>query len=158
MTGLRAALAAAGVVAALCSGAAAEAGGRTPVGSERPLARQVGRSIGHPEILAEARRWLGQGNPTPFREAWCRDFVNMILERAGYRLADRSHLAIAALRLGPRVAEPRLGDLAVMRSHVTFFAGWDGEGAFLGLGGNQRNRVRISRFTRSAVIAFVRPA
>lgn len=110
------------------------------------------------DLLAEASRWLGQGNPTPFHEAWCRDFVNMVLERAGHPLADRSHLALRALRLGPRVRAPRPGDLAILPGHVTFFAGWDGEDAFLGLGGNQRNRVRVSRFARRAVIAFVRPA
>ena len=107
-------------------------------------------------MLAEASRWIGQGNPTPFQEAWCRDFVNLVLERAGYRLADRSHQAAAALRLGRRVREPRLGDLAVMAGHVTFFAGWDGDGAFLGLGGNQSHRVTVARFARRAVIAFVR--
>ncbi|HEY1944129.1 MAG TPA: hypothetical protein VGH40_18605 [Roseiarcus sp.] len=108
-------------------------------------------------ILAEASRWLGGGNPTPFREPWCRDFVNFVLRRAGHPLGDRSHLAIAALRLGPRVADPAPGDLAVMHGHVAFFAGWDGADAFLALGGNQSRRVTIARFARRAVIAFVRP-
>jgi len=156
LTGLRAPLAAVGVAAALCFGTAAQASARTPVSSPRTFNGVAGGSIGHSDVLAQAARWLGRGNPTPFREAWCRDFVNMILERAGYRLVDRSHLAIAALRLGQRVTDPRPGDLVVMRGHVTFFVGWTGDGAFLGLGGNQAHRVRVSRFARRAVIAFVR--
>ncbi len=108
--------------------------------------------------LVEASRWLGSGNPTPFREAWCRDFVNFVLERSGVSLVDRSHLALRALRLGPRVAEPLPGDLVVMRGHVAFFAGWDGAGGLLALGGNQRHRVTLTRFRRRAVIAFVRAA
>ena len=109
-------------------------------------------------VLVEASRWLGGGNPTPFREAWCRDFVNFVLERAGVALADRSHLALGALRLGPRVAEPQPGDLVVLRGHVAFFAGWDGADCVIALGGNQRDRVTLARFDRRAVIAFVRAA
>ncbi len=134
----------------------AHAGGRTGfsrLDAPAPIERAM-RS----ELLAEASRWLGGGNPTPFREPWCRDFVNFVLQRAGHRLGDRSHLAIAALRLGPRVVDPAPGDLAVMHGHVAFFARWDGADTFLALGGNQSRRVTIARFARRAVIAFVRPA
>ena len=109
----------------------AHAGGRAPGVAASALDASAPRGC---DSLDEARRWIGQGNPTPFREAWCRDLVNIVLERIGHPLADRSHLAIAVLRLGPSVREPRPGDLAVMSHHVTFFAGWDGDGAFLGLG------------------------
>jgi uncharacterized protein (TIGR02594 family) len=139
---------------ALCLCGSAEARGRPPATAQSPYSPLAAPTS---PLLAEAARWLGSGNPTGYPEAWCRDFVNFVLRRAGHRLADDSHLAIAALRLGPRVAEPRPGDLAVMAHHVTFFAGWDGAGAFLGLGGNQGRRVRVSRFARRAVIAFVRP-
>jgi hypothetical protein len=110
------------------------------------------------DTISEARRFLGRGNPTGFAEAWCRDFVNMVLQRTGHRLADTSHMAIAAVRLGQRVAQPRPGDIAVMRSHVTFFAGWDGPGTFIGLGGNQHgHRVTESRFPARAVVAWIEP-
>lgn len=109
------------------------------------------------DLLTEASRWIGRGNPTGKPGPWCASFVSFVLERTG-RPPLPSRLAASALRYGARVANPRPGDLVVMRSHVTFFAGWDGQGAFLGLGGNQNNRVRISRFARRAVIAFVRPA
>ena len=148
---MRGSLAALAVLGWLGGSRPAEAHGRPALAQREAVAALPGG-----DILAEARRWLGSGNPTPFREPWCRDFVNMVIERAGYRLADRSHMALAALRLGRRVAEPRPGDLAVMAGHVTFFAGWDGAGAFVGLGGNQHHRVTLARFARRAVVAFVR--
>jgi len=109
------------------------------------------------DLLAEASRWIGRGNPTGKPGPWCAWFASFVLERTG-RPPLANGFALSALRYGARVADPRPGDLVVMRSHVTFFAGWDGEGAFLGLGGNQNHRVRVSRFARRAVIAFVRPA
>ena len=106
-------------------------------------------------VLEEASRYLGRGNPTGTRGPWCRDFVNFILRRTGHR-TDSSRLAIDALRLGPHVAHPQPGDLVVMRGHITFFAGWE-RGHVIGLGGNQRHRVRFSRYPLSRVVAFVRP-
>jgi len=149
---LKAALAALAALACLWASESAEAYGRPALARGEAIAARAGAG----DILAEARRWIGYGNPTPFREPWCRDFVNMVIERAGYRLADRSHVAIAALGLGAWVSEPRPGDLAVMAGHVTFFAGWDGASAFVGLGGNQHHRVTLARFARRAVVAFVR--
>ena len=113
---------------------------------------------GGSDVVAEAERFLGQGNPTGYNEAWCRDFVNMMLERTGHKLADKSHMAIAALNLGPHVANPQPGDLAVFRGHVTIFAGWNGPDTFNGLGGNQHHRVTIAMFSRRSVVAFVRPS
>ena len=75
--------------------------------------------------------------------------------QAGYHLANNSRRAIDALRLGHRVPPPRPGDLAVMRHHVTIFAGWGGRG-LLGLGGNQHRSVRYSHFSRRSIVAFVR--
>jgi uncharacterized protein (TIGR02594 family) len=108
-------------------------------------------------VIADARRYLGLSNPTGTRGPWCRDFVNMVLRQTGHALRDVSRTAIAALRLGPRVSNPRPGDIVVMRSHVTFFAGFGGRGV-LGLGGNQgHHRVTLSSYPLSRVVAFVRP-
>lgn len=109
------------------------------------------------QVIAEAQRWIGSGNPTGTSGPWCRDYVNFVLERTGHHLADKSRMAVTALRLGPRVSNPQPGDLAVMGGHVTFFVGWAGEGRFLGLGGNQGHRVNVSQFASRSVIAFVRP-
>lgn len=108
------------------------------------------------QILAEAARYLGARKFTRLPGPWCRDFVNHVAQRAGYRLANRSRRAIDALSLGARVAIPQHGDLVVMRGHVTFFAGWGGRGV-LGLGGNQSGgRVTVSSYPAARVVAFVR--
>ena len=120
------------------------------------LVRTIG-NVGS-SVVAVASHFLGSGNPTGFHEAWCRDFVNLVLERSGHHLRDRSHIAISALNLGPRVRQPVAGDLAVMRNHVTIFVKYDGRGSFIGIGGNQGHRVKYSRFALGSVVGFVRPA
>lgn len=108
------------------------------------------------DILATAERYLGDRNPTWFRRGpWCKAFVNMIARKTGH-FYNRSLRAIDGLRMGVRVRFPRAGDLAVMATHITFFAGYGGRG-FLGLGGNQSgHRVTVSSYPLGRVIAFVR--
>lgn len=107
-------------------------------------------------LLAVASRYVGARNPTGTRGPWCRDFVNYAIRRAGLPLADSSRKARDAVRLGRRVSQPRPGDLAVMRSHVTIVAGFEA-GRVVGLGGNQcGGRVCVSRYAQARVIAFIR--
>jgi uncharacterized protein (TIGR02594 family) len=107
-------------------------------------------------ILADARRYLGMGNVTNSHRAWCADFVNFILRKTGH-VTSGSGMAWSLLHVGRRVSHPEPGDIAVLRGHVTFFAGWGGRG-FLGLGGNQgHHRVTLSSYPLSRVVAFVRP-
>jgi uncharacterized protein (TIGR02594 family) len=107
-------------------------------------------------LLAVASRYVGGRNPTGTRGPWCRDFVNHVVRKAGLPLADTSRKARDAVRLGRRVSQPRPGDLAVMRSHVTIVAGFE-QGRVVGLGGNQcGGRVCVSRYAQSRVIAYVR--
>lgn len=108
------------------------------------------------QILAEAQRYVGSGKVTRYAGPWCRDFINLVASRAGYRLANNSRRAIDAVHLGMRVSHPQPGDLVVQRHHVTIFAGWSGDGRIVGLGGNQGRRVRYSNFSTSRVVAFVR--
>lgn len=106
-----------------------------------------------------AARYVGRGNVTGFKGPWCRNFVNYVADEAGVPLANRSNLAIDALRLGPHVREPAIGDIAVLRRrggyHVTFFAGRQGD-KIIGLGGNQHKRVRYSAYSARNVVGFVR--
>lgn len=130
-----------------------------PAGAPRARpkwARMHGAPVSSAPLLAVARRYVGRGKVTAFRGPWCRDFVNLVARRAGVRLANHSRRAIDARHLGVRVANPRPGDLAVMRHHVTIFAGWSHGGRFVGLGGNQGHRVKYSRFAARSVVAFVR--
>lgn len=107
-------------------------------------------------ILAEAKRYIGEGNPTGLHKRWCKAFVNMVLRKTGHAV-DRSARAIDGLHLGYRVSNPQPGDIAVMPHHITFFAGWGGRG-FYGIGGNQGRSVRMSNFSTSQVIAFIHPS
>jgi len=112
-------------------------------------------SEGSSNVLAVASRFVGDSNPTGFRGPWCKAFVNMIARKTGH-FTNASLRAVDALRMGFRVRAPRPGDVAVMRSHTTFFAGYGGRG-FLGLGGNQsHHRVTVSSYPLGRVIAWVR--
>jgi uncharacterized protein (TIGR02594 family) len=108
----------------------------------------------HP-LLSVAKRYIGFGKFTGKSGPWCRDFINHVAHKAGYRLANNSRRAIDALRLGHRVSTPQPGDLVVLRHHVTIYAGHQG-GKIIGLGGNQHHRVQYSHYSPRRVIAFVR--
>lgn len=120
--------------------------------SKRPLNLTV--STSHP-LIAAATRYIGHGNPTGTRGSWCRDFVNFVAVRAGAHLENRSRRAIDTLTAGRRVKDPRPGDLAVLRHHVTIVVAVRG-GEVIGLGGNQGHRVRVSHYALSRVVGFVR--
>ena len=119
-------------------------------------ARASGRPLELHPLLQVARQFLGSGKITRQPGPWCRDFVNLVARKAGYRLANNSRRAIDALRLGRRVSDPRPGDLVVMRHHVTIFAGY-GRRGLIGLGGNQgHGGVTYSSFALGRVVGFVR--
>lgn len=138
---------------------------RHPAHTTRVPARRVSPRVraGEPmrlrsaaPLLNVASRYIGRRNPTGTRGPWCRDFVNHVVRKAGLPLADTSRRARDAVRLGRRVSQPRPGDLAVMRSHVTIVAGFEA-GRVVGLGGNQcGGRVCVSRYAQGRVIAYVR--
>jgi uncharacterized protein (TIGR02594 family) len=130
-----------------------------PAARQRPPSRHYtppARGYASAPLLAVASRYVGRRNPTGTRGPWCRDFVNHVVRKAGLPLADNSRKARDAVRLGRRVSQPRPGDLAVMRSHVTIVAGFEA-GRVVGLGGNQcGGRVCVSRYAQARVIAYVR--
>jgi uncharacterized protein (TIGR02594 family) len=135
--------------------AASKPARRTPPPNRHYTPPPRGYASGGP-LLAVASRYVGARNPTGTRGPWCRDFVNHVVRKAGLPLADTSRKARDAVRLGRRVSQPRPGDLAVMRSHVTIVAGFE-DGRVVGLGGNQcGGRVCVSRYAQARVIAFIR--
>ena len=114
---------------------------------------------GASSVVAEAMRFVGAGNVTGMRGAWCADYASMILRRTGrHPLAGRS--VSAAFAYGPRVSQPKPGDLVVLNTragyaqHVGFFAGWD-HGEMLMVSGNWRHRVAVAPISRGAVAAFI---
>ncbi len=112
------------------------------------------------EPLAEAARWLGSANMTGTVGPWCADFVSFVLRRVG-RAPLANRLAASALAYGPRLAAPRAGALAVMRTrrgiygHVGFVEGIEPDGSIRLISGNWGHRVARSRVARGAIVAFV---
>lgn len=113
-----------------------------------------------PGVIAEAMRYLGAANVTGSRGAWCADYASMVLSHTGHRpLANR--MASSALAYGPRVGQPRPGDLVVLNTrrgfaqHVGFFAGWD-HGRVVIVSGNWGHRVARAAIYQGAVAAFIR--
>lgn len=107
-------------------------------------------------LLAVAKAYEGRRNFTGKRGPWCRHGLNHFIAKAGLPLADASGLARNAVRLGTRVAQPRPGDIAVSRRHVTIFESWAEAGRFVGFGANQcGGRVCASRFS-AAAYTFIR--
>ncbi len=163
---LRAALAAVVVLASLCLGGPAEANGRGGPATASPFlsiasaaaAGAVWRSGS--DLVAEAARWVGAGKFTRSPGPWCADAVSFWLQRVGKPpLANR--MAASALSYGPRVANPRPGDLVVMATrrgaagHVGIVAGVAGDGSVEIISGNWGRRVARAIVPRAMVTAFV---
>ena len=103
-------------------------------------------------LLNVARAYTGRRNFTGQRGPWCRHGLNHFIAKAGLPLADTSGRARDAVRLGKRVAQPRPGDIAVSRRHVTIFEGWADAHRFIGFGANQcGGRVCAARFSASSM-------
>ena len=109
------------------------------------------KDAGHPEVSDDAT-------------AWCAAFVGAMLERSGYKgsgsLAARSYL-----KWGEPVTleEAQAGDIAVIRrgtsawqGHVFFVHKVD-EKKIWGIGGNQKDSVNISGYSREGILGIRRP-
>lgn len=90
---------------------------------------------------------------------WCSAFVNFCMASAN-RPRTRSAAARSWLRWGSPLTAPRYGCVAVLRrgdaewqGHVGFLVAEDRDSIAL-LGGNQHDRVQVSVFRRTALLAF----
>lgn len=112
-------------------------------------------------LVAEARRYMGT-NPTNRRSLWCGAFMNMVLERAGYRRGP-SDLAKSFASYGQRVSGPQVGALAIMSrgpsgGHVGVVSGVDPSGNVIVVSGNHNNTVAESVYPRGRIFAYVMPS
>jgi uncharacterized protein (TIGR02594 family) len=110
-------------------------------------------------VVAEARRYIG-GNPTSLARLWCARFMNMVLQRSGYR-GTGSDAARSFASYGQRVSGPQIGAIAVMArrggGHVGIVSGIDASGNPIVVSGNSRNRVREAPISRGRIYAYVMP-
>ena len=111
-------------------------------------------------VVAEARRYLGDGNPTDRSTLWCARFMNMVLEHTGHR-GTGSDLAASFAHYGQRVSGPQVGAIAVMArrggGHVGVVSGIDAQGNPIVISGNYGNRVREAKISRGRIYAYVVP-
>jgi uncharacterized protein (TIGR02594 family) len=114
---------------------------------------------GSSSLVAEARRYIG-GNPTSRASLWCARFMNMVLQREGYR-GTGSDMARSFASYGQRVSGPRIGAIAVMSrrggGHVGIISGIDAQGNPIMISGNNGNRVREAPVSRGRIYAYVVP-
>jgi uncharacterized protein (TIGR02594 family) len=111
-------------------------------------------------IVAEARRYIGGGNPTGRASLWCARFMNMVLERIGLK-GTGSDMASSFASYGHRVSGPQIGAIAVMHrrggGHVGVVSGIDADGNPIVVSGNYGNRVREAVYPRGRIYAYVMP-
>ena len=124
--------------------------------AEKPGARA------NPRIVALFR---DAGHPKVTRDemAWCAAYVGACLERAGIP-STRSLMARSYRAWGERLAEPRIGAIAVFSrgrdpalGHVGFWLG-EADGDVVLLGGNQGNAVSVGRYPKSRLLDVRWPA
>ena len=115
--------------------------------------------FGSSNVVAEARRYLG-GNPTGRGRLWCARFMNLVLQRSGYR-GTGSDMARSFASYGQRISGPQVGAIAVMGrrggGHVGIITGIDASGNPIMISGNNGNRVREAPISRGRIYAYVMP-
>jgi len=92
---------------------------------------------------------------------WCGLFMAVVARRAGKAIPDKPLWALSWSRFGRAADRPVLGDVLVFKrgggGHVGLYVGEDAT-AFHVLGGNQSDRVCITRIARARLFAARRPA
>jgi uncharacterized protein (TIGR02594 family) len=92
---------------------------------------------------------------------WCGLFAAIVAHRAGKAVPENPLWARNWTRFGTPQVKPALGDVLVFSrpgggGHVAFYVGED-QTAFHVIGGNQGNRVSITRIAKARCIAVRRP-
>lgn len=116
--------------------------------------------FGSSDIVAEARRYIGTGNPTGRSTLWCARFMNMVLQRSGHK-GTGSDMARSFSSYGQRVSGPQVGAIAVMSrrggGHVGVVSGIDPNGNPIVVSGNHGRRVAESVYPKGRIYAYVVP-
>ena len=119
-----------------------------------------GGGFGGSNVVAEARSFIGKGNPTGRSRLWCARFMNMVLQKTGHK-GTGSDMASSFARYGNRISGPQVGAIAVMGrrggGHVGVVSGIDAQGNPILVSGNNGNRVREAPVSRGRIYAYVMP-
>jgi len=120
-----------------------------------------GSGFGGSNVVAEARSFIGRGNPTNRSRLWCARFMNMVLQKTGHK-GTGSDMASSFAHYGHRVSGPQVGAIAVMSrrggGHVGVVSGIDAKGNPIIISGNHGHRVAEATYSRGRVYAYVMPS
>ncbi|WEF52224.1 TIGR02594 family protein [[Pseudomonas] carboxydohydrogena] len=121
-----------------------------------------GGGFGGSNVVAEARSFIGKGNPTGRSRLWCARFMNMVLQKTGHK-GTGSDMASSFARYGQRVSGPQIGAIAVMSrgrrgGHVGVVSGIDAKGNPIIISGNHGHRVAEATYSRGRIYAYVMPS
>lgn len=105
-------------------------------------------------VLAEAQKFVGDGNITGKPGKWCKWFVNLVLRRAGYRWQPSGRARDSRLLGPPTGAHP--GAIAYSAHHTAFVAAVRGPLVLL-LGGNQQGHRVTYMWWPRASMRYVEP-
>lgn len=91
---------------------------------------------------------------------WCSSFVSWCLQEAGYK-STRDAWARSYLQYGEKLSEPKYGCIVVFdrgngNGHVGFHL-YEKDGLVFVVGGNQRDAVNISSYSKENVLGYVWP-
>ena len=135
---------------------------RYAAAAEASASQGFGGGFGGSNVVAEARRYIGSGNPTGRSSLWCARFMNMVLERSGHK-GTGSDMARSFAGYGQRISGPQVGAIAVMSrgrrgGHVGIVSGIDPKGNPIVISGNHGHRVAEATYSRGRVYAYVMPS
>ena len=125
-------------------------------------ALEAAGSANNPTIVAWAKEVGGEVADVYKADSipWCGLFVAVVAKRAGKELPQHPLWALSWSAFGAKTPAPALGDVLVFArnggGHVGLYIGEDA-GAFHVLGGNQSDRVSITRVAKSRLYAARRP-
>lgn len=126
--------------------------------------RQSGLHERRDEAALQDYIYNGGRNLSPATRAWCADFVNASLEKAGMP-GTGSPAARSFLNYGQKVDKPEVGDLVVLtrgdpnswQGHVGFYERTNPDGSISVFGGNTSNAVGSASYPADRVLGFRRP-
>ena len=118
----------------------------------------------HNAKIIEWFKDVGHGWVKDDETPWCAAFVGAVLEEAGHT-STRALNARSYLTWGHEVTKPQYGDIVVFwrgkksgwQGHVAFYVKEDKTHVWV-LGGNQRNSVNITRYTKKQLLGYRRPS
>jgi len=122
--------------------------------------REMERGVKEISGSVHNRRIVGYHQATTNRATtdeipWCSSFVNWCVQQAGIK-GTQNALANSWLNWGRKLRSPQRGCIVVVKTssnHVAFYDGEEGNRIRL-LGGNQRDQVKISSYSKSSVRAY----